>query len=180
MTRATDARVIGAQLWLLPVKTRVPLKFGTETLTDVTCARVALTVRGRHGQVATGWGETPLSVQWVWPGELSYATRHTALVALCRRLVTSWASFDDWGHALELGSRFQQRELSLAVAAEERVQGVAIPWLAALVCCSPFDLALHDAYARLVERPVYATYGPDLLNDDLATYLEPAEGADVS
>ena len=24
-----------------------------------------------------------------------------------------------------------------------------MPWLAALVCCSPYDIALHDAYGNL-------------------------------
>ena len=31
--KATDARVTGVELYLLPVTTRVPLKFGAETLT---------------------------------------------------------------------------------------------------------------------------------------------------
>ena len=47
--KATDVRAIGAELYLLPVTTRMPLKFGPETLTTVTCARVKLTF-----EVATG------------------------------------------------------------------------------------------------------------------------------
>ena len=50
-------------LFFLPVQTRVPLKFGAETLTSVTCARVAMEVVDAAGNRATGWGETPLSVQ---------------------------------------------------------------------------------------------------------------------
>ncbi|MEZ4663788.1 MAG: hypothetical protein R2911_40155 [Caldilineaceae bacterium] len=33
-----------------------------------------------------------------------------------------------------------------------------MPWLAALVCCSAFDIALHDAYGVLHQMPVYQTY----------------------
>jgi L-alanine-DL-glutamate epimerase-like enolase superfamily enzyme len=55
-----------------------------------------------------------------------------------------------------------------------------MPWLAALVCCSLFDLALHDAYGRLLEKPVYATYGPDFMNRDLSAFLTPAEKSSVS
>ena len=34
--KASDARPVAAELYLLPVTTRVPLKFGPETLTSVT------------------------------------------------------------------------------------------------------------------------------------------------
>src|SRR6476619_4956687 len=88
---ATDARAIGAELYLLPVTTRMPLKFGPETLTTVTCARVKLIVRGRDGREAEGWGETPLSVQWTWPGQLSFAERQEAMVEFCKRLAAAWA-----------------------------------------------------------------------------------------
>src|SRR5688500_17834259 len=94
MSAGTDVRVIGARLYLLPVETRVPLKFGPETLTSVTCVRVALTVEDREGRRATGWGETPLSVQWGWPSSLSYAERYSRLVNLCSNLAAAWAGFD--------------------------------------------------------------------------------------
>ncbi len=67
MPKPTDIRPIAATLYFLPVQTRMPLKFGPEVTTEVTCARVQLTVADRQGRTATGWGETPLSVQWVWP-----------------------------------------------------------------------------------------------------------------
>ena len=44
MGKATDVRPVSATLYFLPVETRVPLKFGPEALTYVTCARVRLTV----------------------------------------------------------------------------------------------------------------------------------------
>jgi L-alanine-DL-glutamate epimerase-like enolase superfamily enzyme len=180
LAKSTDVQVVGARLWFLPVETRVPLKFGPETLTSVTCARVALTVRDRAGRVAVGWGETPLSVQWVWPSVLSYAQRHAALQALCSSLASAWTEFPAWGHALEVGHAFIAQALPAQAAQASAELALEIPWLAALVCCSPFDIALHDAYARLVARPVYATYGDDLLNGDLSAYLLPAEGAGVS
>lgn len=75
MLLATDITVSSTPLHLLPVETRVPLKFCAETLTRVTCARARVQVRRRGGHAAEGWGETPLSVQWVWPSPLSYAIR---------------------------------------------------------------------------------------------------------
>ena len=55
MTRPTDVRPVAAALYFLPVQTRVPLKFGPETLTSVTCARVRLRVEDRQaGQPRAG------------------------------------------------------------------------------------------------------------------------------
>lgn len=182
MPKSSDIRPQAASLYFLPVQTRVPLKFGTETLTQVTCARVELQVVDREGQVARGWGETPLSVQWVWPSAISYTERQQSLMDFCRTLTRTWADFDCWGHALEVGHAFQVESLPVLLEELNRERGGAaepMPWLAALVCCSAFDLALHDAYGNSVEKPVYATYGPDYLNHDLAQYLEPARGSDV-
>ena len=145
----TDVRPIGAELYFVPVQTRVPLKFGPETLTHVTCARVRLEVCDRRGRRAVGWGETPLSVQWVWPGALSYEERHGALRRLCVRLTDAWARFDAYGHPLEVGHAFIEEVLPQALSALNAERGAAaepMPWLAALVGCSAFDIALHDAY----------------------------------
>ncbi|MEC9082052.1 MAG: hypothetical protein VYE44_09745, partial [Verrucomicrobiota bacterium] len=111
MAKSTDIRAAAAELFFLPVETRVPLKFGPETLTHVTCARVRLTVRLANGDNAIGWGETPLSVQWVWPSSLPYKPRHEALKQFCIWLAKAWAEFDVLGHPLELGHDFQQTEL---------------------------------------------------------------------
>src|SRR5437660_9811878 len=95
-------RPVACELYFLPAETRVPLKFGTETLTSVICARVRMTVEDRHGRHADGWGETPLNVQWVWPGELPYQTRLEALKQVCIDLTHAWSSFGVWGHPLEI------------------------------------------------------------------------------
>ena len=55
-----------------------------------------------------------------------------------------------------------------------------MPHLAALVCCSPFDLALHDAYGQLHGLDVYATYRPPFMNRDLAAFLSSDERSDAA
>ena len=180
MSLPTDARVVAVELFFLPVHTRVPLKFGTETATFVTCARAKLTVRGRDGREATGWGETPLSVTWVWPSRLGYEERHQVLKNFCLKLAEAWAGFARFGHALEVGWAFQEEALPGLIAAADPGLGEPMPRLAALVCCSVFDQALHDAYGQLVGRPIYETYNRDFLSSDLDAFLEPAAGAAVS
>ncbi len=172
----TDITVIGAALYFLPVITRVPLKFGTGTLTEVTCARARLRVRRRDGQEAEGWGETPLSVQWVWPSALPYALRQGVLQDFCVRLAKAWPACGVSGHALECGQDFITHTLRAEWSAWNagRPAAEALPWLAALVCASVFDLAVHDAYGRVNEVPVYETYRSPWMSRDLADFLTPA------
>jgi L-alanine-DL-glutamate epimerase-like enolase superfamily enzyme len=175
--KTTDVRPIGAELYLLPAKTRMPLKFGPETMTSVTCARVRLRVRDRNGRIAEGWGETPLSVQWTWPCDLSYAERHEAMVEFCKRLATAWVESNVFGHPLEVGYYFQREVLpvTLSVFNRNRAADASMPYLAALVCCSPFDIALHDAFGQLHDVPTYETYNKKFLNRDLADYYSPED-----
>ena len=108
MAKSTDVRVVGTQLFFLPVETRVPLKFGAEILTHVTCARARRPVQLADGRTANGWGETPLSVQWVWPSALPYEPRHEALKEFCQHLAKAWTEFDAIGHPLSLATTFNK------------------------------------------------------------------------
>ena len=183
MPKPTDVRPASAALYFLPIRARMPLKFGPEVTTEVTCARVRLTVADAQGRTADGWGETPLSVQWVWPSALSYEARHEVLKQFCADLTAAWARFAVAGHPIEVGHAFQQgplRDLWTGHNDRRGTDAEPMPWLAALVCGSAFDLALHDAFGVLHGVPTYQTYNASFMNTDLAHYLEPAEGADVS
>src|SRR5437016_11549209 len=112
MSKTTDIRVVGARLYFIPIQMRIPLKFGTETVTAVTCARACARVSDAQGRSAEGWGETPLSVQWVWPSQASYQDRHEALKGFCLELTELWAAIRFPGHPIELGQNFQQTVLA--------------------------------------------------------------------
>jgi L-alanine-DL-glutamate epimerase-like enolase superfamily enzyme len=177
MSRPTDIRVVGARLHLLPIPTRVPLKFGTETLSHVTCGRVCVRVVDRLGREAEGWGETPLSVQWGWPSPLGYDVRLGAMLEAVRRMGDAWVGSGEAGHPLELGWDFVERRLPGILDGLNRERGgEPMPLLAGLICASVFDQAVHDAYGCLLERPVYETYGKAHLNRDLADFLGSGEG----
>jgi len=179
---ATTIRPVAAILYFLPIQTRIPLKFGPETLTHVTCARVRVTVTDHQGKTAEGWGETPLSVQWVWPSQTPYQEREDALKQFCADLAELWASVRTVGHPIEIGHAFMQTVLPGVLAGfnqRQRRGKEPMPWLAALVCCSPYDLAVHDAYGNLLQRPTYATYTREFMNHDLSFYLRPAPKSGV-
>jgi len=182
MARRTDIKPIGVELYFLPVETRMPLKFGPETLTYVTCARARVRVTDAAGCQADGWGETPLSVQWVWPSSLSYEERHAAMKAFCERLAEAWTAPMTPGHPLEVGHAFTSERLPglLAACNAGRAEHEPMPWLGALVCNSVFDQALHDAFGNLVGKPVYETYCAEYMNCDLSAYLTPDEGSPAS
>jgi L-alanine-DL-glutamate epimerase-like enolase superfamily enzyme len=198
MSQPTDVRPVAISLFFLPIKTRVPLKFGPEITTEVTCARVKMTVVDQRGRRADGWGETPLSVQWVWPSNLSYEERHQALCALCLEIAAAWLGAGaegktrgtvarsapcEPGHPIELGHRFLE-EILPGLAAEfnrSRRPGIEpVPLLGALVCASAFDLALHDAFGMLHNVPTYETYNQQYMSLDLGHFLTPAPSTAVS
>jgi L-alanine-DL-glutamate epimerase-like enolase superfamily enzyme len=174
MARPTDVRIIGTELFFLPLQMRVPLKFGTETVTSVTCARARVRVEDAQGRRASGWGETPLSVQWVWPSREPYADRHERLKRFCVLLAEQLPQVDLCGHAFEVGAEFEESVLPVLLEQFNSEPGAVMPLLAALVCLSPFDLALHDSFGKLHHRPIYQTYNAAFLSRDLDSYLVPA------
>jgi hypothetical protein len=103
------------------------------------------------------------------------------MVDFCHRLVEAWHVFDKWGHPLEIGNAFQLDQLNQLTNEFnlEREPDAYLPHLAALVCCSAFDIALHDAYGMLHEVPVYDTYTSQYMNSDLSDFLLPAQGSTV-
>lgn len=176
MNHPTDIQVVGVELFLLPILTRMPIKFGAEIVDRVTCARVRVTVKNRSGGFATGWGETPLSAQWAWPGTLSYAERNKRMCDFCRLIGDVLTTDGSFGHPIGLGVQFQADHLDrLLLQFNQSGDGEPMPALAALVCLSAFDIAVHDAYGNSVGLPVYETYNRQFMNGDLSTYLDPAE-----
>lgn len=182
MSKNTDVKPVQAELYLLPVKVRVPLKFGASVFTHGTCARARIAVADGGGHTASGWGEAPLSVYWAWPSSLSYDDRHTAMNDFCAVLAKAWSVFPVMGHPFEIGHAFLETELPklLDKFNGRRAGKEEMPWLAALVCCSIFDVALHDAYGVLHKIPIYETYNARFMNADLSAYLTPAAGTGVS
>lgn len=170
------------KLYLIPVKLRIPLKFGSETLTSVMCCRTAVEVESETGKTAVGWGETPLSIPWIWPSSISHSEREDAVLRFVRLLAIEWKRQRTSGHAFEIGYDFLESRLNKLRNRFNETSRLDedLPWLAALVCLSSFDIATHDSYGKVHNLPVYETYNSEYLKQDLSAYLEPVPGSGVS
>ena len=177
----TDVKIIGTELYIIPVKMRVPLKFGHEVMEAITCARAKVVVEDSKGNKAEGWGETPLSVGWTWPGsKLTFEFRDNKMREFCGVVAKELSSFSFSGHPMEIGHEFAEKELDRLLKVFNDEFEEDMPHLSALVCLSAFDLALHDAYGNVHGVPVYETYNSKYMNHDLSYYLTPAEDVRLS
>lgn len=154
----------------------MPLKFGAQVLEHLVCARAMVEIEDSSGRTAIGWGETPLSVAWVWPSSLTWEEREERLRKLCAEIAQALVGAGEFTDPLEFGHRFQHEILPglLQAANAGFAAEHAMPHLAALVCLSSFDLAVYDAFGHWHGQPVFNLLGGDFLKHDLSHYLEPA------
>ena len=173
-------RVTGVSVYFIDTEARVPLKFGRATASQSTCARVKIRVADGKGREAEGWGESPLSVHWSWPGTLPYEERNTAMKDFCARLASAWMKISAAAHPLEAGCHFNEEVLPVVLSEFNAGRKEGMPRLGSLNCNAPFDVALHDAFGKLIGKPIYDTYGKEFFSNDLSAFLEPAPGSGVS
>ncbi|MBO7152193.1 MAG: mandelate racemase/muconate lactonizing enzyme family protein [Lentisphaeria bacterium] len=153
----------------VPVKMRLPLKFGSETVDSIKIASVTLENYG-----ATGRGETPLSVGWAWPGNLSFAYREEMMCKFCTFLADN-LEYSSEKHPMVTGYQVISEKLSNWLDEFNKKNNCEMPYLAALISLSAFDIALHDAYAVAKNVPVYEIYSRKFMPCDLEYfYCDPA------
>ena len=147
---------------------RLPLKFGAETIHSIQVAHVELEAYG-----VTGRGETPLSVAWAWPSNLPFFQREQAMMDFCRLLVGYYpqpkASYDD---PMTIGYSFLETTLPKLLQEFNAEHNTTLPYLAALICASAFDIALHDAYGNSLQINTYNTYNDIFMKHDLAWFFQ--------
>ncbi|MCL2319320.1 MAG: hypothetical protein FWC45_04490 [Treponema sp.] len=172
-----DIKIDSCRLFFRSITTRVPLKFGPEVTTSVLCARTQITVASAENTVsrktgAKGWGETPLSIAWVWPSQLGYEYRLSRLRKFCIALRDAWNKCPYRGHPMEIGREFIRKDLTALWTNDNSglAPGEEMPWLAALVCNSLFDIALHDAYGIYHQTSSWKIYTREFMNHDLSWY----------
>src|SRR4051794_16648478 len=101
-TRILDARVEFSDRPFIK-----PLRLSSGLITEITEARVAVTVRV-DGREATGRGTIYLSDLWAWPDPaISHDVRDASLRRLCENIATNLSALcgNEPLHPLELGLR---------------------------------------------------------------------------
>ena len=133
-------RVLACDLFFLPATMRVPLKFGSETIASIINARVCLHLKDDRGKIVRGWGETPLSVAWAWPSNATFKSREKRMLNFCDDLAEAWRKVEGAGHAMEIGWDFLENILPDLLVKSNAGKDLQMPYLAALICNSAFDL----------------------------------------
>ena len=150
---------------ILPVKLRVPLKFGAESIDSLKVVHVELTVYG-----VVGRGETPLSAAWAWPSEISFSYREEMMCRFCGVLAEEYRVAD--ADPMTAGYTFINEKLPAVLAAFNAENRCSMPYLAALICTSAFDIALHDAWGLAHDLPTYSTYNRKYMAHDLEWFFQ--------
>ena len=174
-TKATDIRIEEISYQFEEFKYRAPYKFGGVPVDRATIINVNCTVRTGNGKIAKGFGSMPLGNVWAFPSRtMPYEKTLGAMKALAARINKITASYQEFGHPIDLNLALEPAYLQAAIEVTKELQlDAPIPKLCVLVTASAFDAAIHDAFGKVHQRNVYQTYGADLLAKDLSHYLTP-------
>lgn len=171
--KATDIRIRSASFAHEDFVYRTPIKFGGTAVDRVTLVNVTCEVETRDGKRATGFGSMPLGNVWAFPSSiLRYDETLHVMKQAVERINTLVNGFQDVGHPIDLGLEIEKQYLRALPPALEQIEPrQKAPVLALLVCGSPFDAALHDAFGKVHGLNCYHTYTREFMNHDLGHYL---------
>lgn len=171
--RPTDVRIVDVSYAYEDFRYRTPIKFGGMALDRVTLLDVDVTVETPGGKTARGFASMPLGNVWSFPSRvLFYDETLAAMKALSERLAKLFLESGMAGHPIDIHFEIEQDFFQLATeVSQDRRLAEPIPKLCALVCASPFDAAVHDAFGKVHMRNCYHTYGPGFVHYDLGHYL---------
>jgi len=172
MTKSTDIRIANVSIDTERIAYRTAMKFGGRVVHEVTLFHVNVEVETRDGKRGAGLGSMPMGNAWGWPSPvLSGDQTLDAMVELSRVFSEAAGACNEWGHPLELTTLLSAEH---DAAAKQVTQSLAepMPQLAQLVCASPIEAAIHDAYGQAHQRNSYDLLGPEWVNSDLAQYLD--------
>jgi L-alanine-DL-glutamate epimerase-like enolase superfamily enzyme len=154
---------------------RTPLKFGSGVVAAVTSCTCRALVETRDGKRAEGLGHILLSDLWGFPSQV---VGHEQRDAAMRRVTEEFCRFmldhPRYGHPMDLylEAKPHLKEIAAAVDAELAL-AESMPILGALVCASPVDAALTDAFGKANGICSYDGYGPAFMPCDLSKWCGP-------
>ncbi len=172
-SRDSDIRVVEIQTYKTPVRCRTPLKFGAVVVEELPIGYARAVVENRRGQRAEGWGAMFLMDLWAWPvSQAGHAAKNQVMQELLDAYARTVSEVQAYSHPIELFIRTEDelRRLNQTICAR-LTPGEEMPHLGALICASPVDHAIHDAFGKVNDIDAYRGHGPEHMAHDLARYL---------
>ena len=179
----SDIKICSVEPYYFEERCRTPLKFGRVVVEKLPYCQVKVTVENRAGQRAEGWGGIFLMDFWAFPSDLvPHPERQRAMIRIVEDFSRVVADYSAYAHPVDL---FFELEPELERVSSEVSRELALkeqmPFLGALVCASPIDAAIHDAFGRVNRICAYDGYGPEFMEYDLSRYLGPSfEGKHIA
>jgi len=173
MAKPTDLRIVSASYSTQQIAYRAPIKFGGRVVTDVVIFDVNVEVETKNGRRGKGFGSMPMGNVWAWPtSTMTGAQTLEAMLALTKRLVDAANGEKTVGHPLEVTQVMSADYAKHAANVEAELKcAEAMPRLAQLVCASPLEAAIYDAYGKALEANAYNLLGPDYVSPHLGQFL---------
>lgn len=171
--RPTDITIKNVSFSTEDFSYRTMIKFGGVAVDRVTMLNAEVEVETLQGKRSVGKGSMPLGNIWAFPSKtMVYDKTLGAMKAIAESCRAVYAKTKTSGHPIEITWELEKELLSNAEAEGRKLNlDDPIPPLATLVCASPFDAALHDAYGKAHQLNCYHTYGREFLDNDLGRFL---------
>ncbi|MHB8994128.1 MAG: hypothetical protein ACYC63_02645 [Armatimonadota bacterium] len=171
----TDIKLVEIEPLYSDATFRVPLKFGSGVVSAITDCTVRVVVETRSGKRGEGLGNILLSDLWGFPSQVvAHEQRDAAMRRVTENFCKHMLDNARFGHPMELYLEAKPHLHEIAAGVDvELALAEPMPILGALVCASPVDAALADAFGNANEISTWDGYGPEHMNYDLSQWCGP-------
>ncbi len=169
----SDIKIVNVQCSFNEEALRIPLKFGDGIVRTVTSCTVEIEVENGSGARARGFGNILLSDLWAFPDpSLTHEIKDKIMREISSGFGKVIENYPYRGHPLDIYMDLEEPLFKLAAEIGEK-EGIQskIPALVPIVCASPFDTALHDAFGKVNAICSYEGYSKEFMACDLSKYL---------
>jgi len=169
----TDVKVKDISIEYEEFEYRTPFKFGASIATHCVYSTCTVVLEDGGGKTASGTGALPMGTSWGWPSKkMDLKARREPLLEVQSEFGKRMLEAGVSGHPMDIAHEVKPVIEELRGAANDREKPVdPMPELAAIMACSPWDAAVHDAYGRLHGVSTFATYNQEFMPSDLSKYM---------
>ncbi len=163
----SDIKILEVEAFFTPLKFRTPLKFGAVVIEEITYSQVRVKVENHRGEVGEGFGGILLSDGWAWPSKvIEHNQRERTMKGVTEELCRLFASYKDFGHPVQILFNLEEEFKRINKEVYNRLNlKEEMPFLGVLLCASPIDAAIHDAFGNVNEISSYDGYGAEFMSD---------------